>query len=160
MKTTVIKQFGHERGLSVAFRQWKADHSHCSFVHGYALAVEIEISCEKRDKHSWVYDFGDDTLKTLVHELFDHVLFVAKDDPALPSLQALNTLLQSNNQQPFARITVLPIVNLEVFAHVTMNTIQGALDGLEDQSSRGLLVERVRLSEHPSNHVEVRRGSY
>ena len=34
------KKYGHDRGLSTAFRQWRAD-SHCRFMHGYSL----EFNC-------------------------------------------------------------------------------------------------------------------
>ena len=30
------KTYGHEIGLSAAFRQWRAQ-SHCRLIHGYAL---------------------------------------------------------------------------------------------------------------------------
>ena len=31
------KTYGHEEGLSCCFRQWRATHSHCRLLHGYAL---------------------------------------------------------------------------------------------------------------------------
>ena len=34
------KKYGHERGLSAAFRQWSAE-SHCRFIHGYSLEFEF-----------------------------------------------------------------------------------------------------------------------
>ena len=34
------KKYGHERGLSAAFRQWRAV-SHCRFMHGYSLEFEF-----------------------------------------------------------------------------------------------------------------------
>ena len=41
------KTFGHESGLSCAFRQPNATHSHCSLIHGYALAFKFKIGSEQ-----------------------------------------------------------------------------------------------------------------
>ena len=37
------KTYGHERGLSCAFRQPLALHSHCSLLHGYALSFSFKF---------------------------------------------------------------------------------------------------------------------
>lgn len=42
------KTYGHEIGLSAAFRQWRAE-SHCRFVHGYALAVKFVFEAGELD---------------------------------------------------------------------------------------------------------------
>lgn len=34
------KTYGHNAGLSCAFRQWKAN-SHCKYLHGYALSFKF-----------------------------------------------------------------------------------------------------------------------
>jgi 6-pyruvoyltetrahydropterin/6-carboxytetrahydropterin synthase len=34
------KTYGDDLGLSVAFRQWRAD-SHCRYLHGYAIGVRL-----------------------------------------------------------------------------------------------------------------------
>ena len=49
MKYSVIKTFGNDLGLSCAFRQWRATHSHCHFVHGYSIGVEIVLSSNDLD---------------------------------------------------------------------------------------------------------------
>ena len=75
------KTFGHELGLSSAFRQWKAQ-SHCRFVHGYALAVKFEFEAEELDVRNWVVDFGSlKSLRKMLEDTFDHKLLVAEDDP-------------------------------------------------------------------------------
>ena len=43
------KKYGHERGLSAAFRQWKAD-SHCKYVHGYSLEFEFKFGANELDE--------------------------------------------------------------------------------------------------------------
>ena len=52
-----VKTYGHDRGLSCAFRQWKAD-SHCKWIHGYALAFEFTFIATELDTKNWVVDFG------------------------------------------------------------------------------------------------------
>lgn len=58
MKYISTKQYGHELGLSCAFRQWKAD-SHCKYIHGYALAFKFKFETDTLDSNNWVVDFGN-----------------------------------------------------------------------------------------------------
>lgn len=76
------KTYGHEIGLSAAFRQWRAD-SHCRFLHGYALAVKFVFEAEELDVRNWVVDFGSlKSLKGWLEDTFDHKTLVAEDDPS------------------------------------------------------------------------------
>ena len=63
-----LKKYGHERGLSAAFRQWRAD-SHCKFLHGYSLEFEFEFGADELDEKNWVVDFGHFFIK-LIMEIF------------------------------------------------------------------------------------------
>lgn len=82
-KFVSTKTYGHDLGLSAAFRQWKAD-SHCKYIHGYALAFRFEFEAEELDYRNWVVDFGGlKGLKKMLEDTFDHKLVVAKDDPEL-----------------------------------------------------------------------------
>lgn len=75
------KTYGHELGLSCAFRQWKAD-SHCRLIHGYALAFKFIFEADVLDARSWCVDFGGlKPLKGILEDTFDHTLLVASDDP-------------------------------------------------------------------------------
>lgn len=75
------KTYGHEIGLSCAFRQWRAE-SHCRFLHGYALAVKFVFEADELDCRNWVVDFGGlKSLKGILEDTFDHKLLVAADDP-------------------------------------------------------------------------------
>lgn len=105
------KTYGHEIGLSCAFRQWKA-HSHCRHIHGYALAIkftfeakDIDLSCE-----NWVVDFGGlKGLKFMLENTFDHTLLVADDDPFKDELCAFNGL-------DIAKVIVVEKTGCEAFA--------------------------------------------
>lgn len=77
------KTFGHNLGLSAAFRQWRAD-SHCKFLHGYALEIRLEFEADELDVRNWVVDFGSlKSLKGWLENTFDHKTLVAEDDPEM-----------------------------------------------------------------------------
>ena len=83
-KYQTIKTFGNDRGLSCAFRQWRATHSHCKENHGYALGAEFVLECETLDDRNWCYDYGSfKEVKKFLEENFDHKTCVAADDPEL-----------------------------------------------------------------------------
>jgi len=76
---------------SCAFRQWKADHSHCHFVHGYRLQAKFWFECKELDDKNWVVDFGGlKELKAVLEKQFDHTLCVAADDPLLDMFKQLH----------------------------------------------------------------------
>ena len=91
MKHRSTKHYGHDLGLSACFRQWRATHSHCSLLHGYALAFTFIFEADTLDERNWVVDFGAlDPLKKLLKETFDHKTLVAGDDPQIDELSALS----------------------------------------------------------------------
>lgn len=76
------KTYTHAEGLSCCFRQWRATHSHCSHLHGYALQVQIVFEADKLDDRNWVVDFGGmRKVKAWLKDTFDHTLVIAEDDP-------------------------------------------------------------------------------
>jgi 6-pyruvoyltetrahydropterin/6-carboxytetrahydropterin synthase len=77
------KTYDHNLGLSCAFRQWRATHSHCSLLHGYALAFTFVFEADRLDDRNWVVDFGGlAELKNSLKYWFDHTTVIAADDPA------------------------------------------------------------------------------
>tara|TARA_R110000851_G_scaffold132725_3_gene267214 strand:+ start:8084 stop:8944 length:861 start_codon:yes stop_codon:yes gene_type:complete len=69
---------------SCAFRQPKANHSHCRFLHGYRLTAKFWFASGELDENNWVVDFGGlKGLKEKFKNQFDHTTCVAADDPAL-----------------------------------------------------------------------------
>lgn len=83
------KTYNHDVGLSVCFRQWRAD-SHCRFLHGYALAVRLEFEATALDHNNWVVDFGGlKSFKDWLCGNFDHKLLIAEDDPEASRLYHL-----------------------------------------------------------------------
>jgi 6-pyruvoyltetrahydropterin/6-carboxytetrahydropterin synthase len=141
------KTYGHELGLSACFRQHRAVHSHCSFLHGYALSFRFEFEAEKLDERNWVLDFGG--LKPLKEKLvrtFDHKLIIAGDDPQLDMLSSLAGL-------GLADVVVLHAVGCEAFAKFACQLAETFLfhSMHDDIHSRGLRVASVECAEHGAN---------
>lgn len=111
------KTYTHSVGLSCAFRQWRAHHSHCRHIHGYALEVRFEFGASELDDKNWVVDFGGlkDVRDFLVRE-FDHKLIIAADDPQLDLFRKLRLA-------DAADIIILQDVGCERFAEYIFNCV-------------------------------------
>ena len=71
---------------SCAFRQWRAESTHCKYVHGYQLKAKFWFGCQGLDDMNWVVNFGGlKDIKKVLQDQFDHTLCIAQDDPLLPS---------------------------------------------------------------------------
>ena len=44
-------------GFSCVFRQWKAENTHCRFMHGYGVSFRVWFEGSLDDRN-WVWDFG------------------------------------------------------------------------------------------------------
>ena len=142
------KTYGHEVGLSTAFRQYKAN-SHCSKLHGYALSVKIEFEANILDGKNWVVDFGG--LKSLKKELenhFDHKTVVAADDPELE-------FFKQGEELGVLDLVVLPNVGCEFFAFHIFNIAEGWLH-INEYSPR-CKVRSVEVREHGANSATYQR---
>ena len=138
------KTYGHDVGLSCCFRQWRAGHSHCRFLHGYAISVRIEFSAYELDERNWVVDFGAlDEIKNFLKNTFDHKLLVAGDDPSLDMLMGLDEL-------GLAQIEVLPDgVGCEKFAEHIWKRVTMWL--CETKQRNRVFVNSVEVKEHGAN---------
>ena len=119
MKYQSTKTFGNDRGLSCAFRQPNATHSHCSLIHGYSLGFKFVFEADTLDDKNWVYDFGNTKwMKAFLEENFDHTIAVDKQDPNLDDFKELEKL-------GIAKIVEMDGVGCEKFAeHVFRHVAQ------------------------------------
>ena len=79
-------------GYSVAFRQYKATHSHCQYLHGYSLEF-IATFEGQLDQYNWVNDFGifsKNGTKQQLKYMFDHTTLVDENDPNINIFQTLH----------------------------------------------------------------------
>lgn len=135
-----------EHVISVAFRQWRAA-SHCKFLHGYALTVEVEFESDRLDSNNWVMDFGGlRNFRTALEKGFDHKLLVAHDDPSLPLFEMLD-------DKGIAEIVILDNISCECFAEAFHDLLTTSTELPE-----GVTVAMVTVSEHEGNSASFSQG--
>ena len=137
-----IKSYDHNEGLSCCFRQWRAEHSHCQQVHGYALAFRFVFATDRLDENNWCLDFGAlKELRAWLHEMFDHTVLVSDDDPQLREFQRMAELGLMN-------LRILPAVGCEEVAHYVFMHVGRMVKA--DTDGR-VWVESVEVREHSGN---------
>jgi 6-pyruvoyltetrahydropterin/6-carboxytetrahydropterin synthase len=120
-------------GYSTCFRQWRATHSHCRFLHGYAMEFKVTFQGTLDDRN-WVMDFGAfkrNGIKEHLSHMFDHTTVVASDDPELEHFKSLE-------EQGLIQLRIIEHVGCEKFAEYVYYAIQGRL---KDTSASVLRVE-------------------
>lgn len=136
------KTYGHERGLSCAFRQPRAFHSHCQLIHGYALSFSFKFGASELDDKNWVVDFGGlKELKNWLEDNFDHTMAVDYNDPMKEDLQEL---ARSN----LAVIRLFDGVGCEKFAKHAFDYADNLINDLYGDRC---WVESVEVREHGAN---------
>lgn len=136
------KTYGHDIGLSCAFRQWRAE-SHCRHLHGYALGIRLEFAADELDVRNWVVDFGNlKSFKGWLEDTFDHTLLVAEDDPMKDELCALGGL-------DVAKVLVVPATGCERFAQYVFECAEVWLK--DNGYAPRCWVRSVEVREHGAN---------
>ena len=136
------KTYDHNEGLSCCFRQWKATHSHCNLVHGYALAFKFVFATHELDERNWCFDFGGlKPIRAWLKEMFDHTLLVAEDDPERAALEELG-------RRGLADIRILPALGCEATARYVHDYVARFVD---EQTGGRVWLESVEVSEHGGN---------
>lgn len=128
---------------SCAFRQWRASHSHCRFLHGYQLKAKIWFSGSSLDDKNWVVDFGGlKDLKAELNGIFDHTTTVAADDPELDTFKALH-------DKGLIQLFIMKDgVGIERAAEVVFNIAQSHVNSI---TNGRCWVDKVEVFEHEDN---------
>ena len=137
-------------GFSTVFRQWKANETHCQFLHGYAISFKITFE-GNLDEKNWVWDFGgmkraNTTIdgmnpKAWMDYMFDHTTLVAEDDPFLEGFKKMNT-------QDIIQLRIIPATGAEQFAKYIYNKVNEFV--LEETNNR-VRVTQVEFKENEKN---------
>lgn len=136
------KTYGHDIGLSCAFRQWRAQ-SHCHLIHGYALSFKLVFESDELDANNWVVDFGSlKPLKAKLQENFDHTMLVAKDDPK-------KDILLSLQEHGLANIVLVGSTGCEATAKLVFDMTRQWL--VEEGYSQRVKLVSVEVAEHGAN---------
>ena len=135
------KKYGHERGLSAAFRQWRAD-SHCKYIHGYSLEFEFKFGTNELDEKNWVVDFGGlKELELWLRKNFDHKTLVAIDDPQLSKFRDLD-------DSGIIQMVIVESTGAEMFAKMAMEYSSNLI---QKHYGERCWVESVTVREHGAN---------
>jgi 6-pyruvoyltetrahydropterin/6-carboxytetrahydropterin synthase len=137
-------------GFSTVFRQWKAEGTHCKFLHGYGISFRVWFEGDL-DERNWVWDFGGmkrangridgKTPKEWMDYMFDHTVIVAEDDPMMYSFVKANHL-------GLIQLRVIPATGAEKFAEFIFNKLNPFV--LEETDGR-VRVTKVEFLEHSKN---------
>ena len=137
-------------GFSTVFRQWKAEETHCRFLHGYGISFKVYFEGEL-DHRNWVWDFGGmKRAKTTIEGMspkawmdfmFDHTVIVANDDPMLEQFSELA-------KEGIIQLRVIEATGAEKFAEY----IYSKLNNFVHQETEGRVrVTKVKFMEHGKN---------
>jgi 6-pyruvoyltetrahydropterin/6-carboxytetrahydropterin synthase len=136
------KTYDHNEGLSCCFRQWRADHSHCRLVHGYSLAFRFVFATDRLDHRNWCLDFGGmKAVRAWLHQVFDHTVLIAADDPHLAEFERLQGL-------DLIDLRVLPAVGCEAIARYAFDHVQRFA---AQETGHRVWLESVEVREHNGN---------
>ncbi len=137
-------------GYSTCFRQWRADGTHCKFLHGYGVSVKIWFEGEL-DEKNWVWDFGGfkrakGTIegmnpKDWMTWLLDHTTIVAEDDPHLG-------YFVEGAAKGVYQLRIIPAVGAERFAEYIYNKVN---DFIVAETEGRVKVAQVEFREHEKN---------
>ena len=137
-------------GFSTVFRQWKAETTHCRFVHGYGISFKVYFEGELDDRN-WVWDFGgmkraktkidDMSPKEWMDYMFDHTLIVAEDDPFIAAFKQMG-------DANVAQVRIVPATGAEKFAEYIYNKLN---EFVKTETDNRVRVIKVKFMEHGKN---------
>ena len=137
-------------GFSCVFRQWKAESTHCRFLHGYGVSFKVWFKGEL-DERNWVWDFGGmkrakgkiDGMspKEWMDYMFDHTFIVAEDDPFKESFQRMD-------DAGVAQIRVVPATGAEQFAKFIFEKLNKFI---KEETKGRVKIAQVEFMEHGKN---------
>ena len=137
-------------GYSTVFRQWRAENTHCQFLHGYGVSFKVWFEGEL-DERNWVWDFGGmkrakgtiDGMnpKSWMDNMFDHTVIVADDDPYLEQFKEMW-------KDGIIQLRVIPTTGAEQFAkyiYEKLNTF------IQEETNGRVKIVQVEFKEHEKN---------
>jgi 6-pyruvoyltetrahydropterin/6-carboxytetrahydropterin synthase len=137
-------------GYSAVFRQWRAEGTHCRFLHGYAISFRVWFEGDL-DEKNWVWDFGgmkraNGTIdgmnpKQWFDYLLDHTTIIAEDDPYLEHFKKMA-------DDGIIQLRILPSVGAERFAEYLFKKID---QFVQEETTYRVRVAKVEVFEHDRN---------
>lgn len=137
-------------GYSACFRQWKADGTHCKYLHGYAVSFRVWFEGDL-DHRNWVFDFGGMKRaknniegmapKAYFDYLLDHTTIVAEDDPYLENFKQMHL-------DGVIQLRIIENVGCEKFAEHLYSRVN---DFLKLETQGRVKATKVEVYEHERN---------
>ena len=137
-------------GFSCVFRQWKAESTHCKFLHGYGISFRVWFEGEL-DERNWVWDFGGmkrakgtidgKNPKAWMDYMFDHTMIIAEDDPYVNAFKEMDRV-------GVAQVRIIPAVGAEQFAKYIFEKLNTFV---QEETSGRVKVVRVEFMENNKN---------
>ena len=137
-------------GFSTVFRQWKAEDTHCRFLHGYGISFKVYFEGDL-DHRNWVWDFGGmkraktqiegKSPKEWMDYMFDHTVIVAEDDPGMGGWKTMDGL-------GVIQLRIIPATGAEKFAEYIYNKLS---DFVKTETEGRVKVTKVKFMEHGKN---------
>jgi 6-pyruvoyltetrahydropterin/6-carboxytetrahydropterin synthase len=137
-------------GYSTVFRQWRAEGTHCRFLHGYGISFKIVFEGDL-DERNWVWDFGGmkraknwiDGMqpKEWMDYMFDHTYIIAEDDPFLETAVIMN-------DEGIVQLRIVPATGAEQFAKFIYDKVSKFI---KVETNNRVRVVSVEFMEHGKN---------
>ena len=137
-------------GFSCVFRQWRAEGTHCKYLHGYGVSFRVWFEGDL-DEKNWVWDFGGmkrakgtiDGMspKAWMDYTFDHTLIVAEDDPEIETFKQMDA-------NGVAQVRIIPATGAERFAQFIFDKLNPFI---QEETNGRVKVTRVEFMEHNKN---------
>ena len=137
-------------GFSTVFRQWKAETTHCRFLHGYGVSFRVTFEGDL-DERNWVWDFGgmkraNGTIdgmspKEWMDYMFDHTVIVAEDDPGINGFKTMDQL-------GIIQLRIIPATGAEKFAEFIFNKLDTFV---KEETDGRVKITSVEFMEHNKN---------
>jgi 6-pyruvoyltetrahydropterin/6-carboxytetrahydropterin synthase len=126
-------------GYPACFRQWKAEDTHCKFVHSYIIKFKLifehdEEKIWKSHPEFFVY------LKNWFKNTFDHITFIAADDPYLEQFKQMD-------KDDIIQLKVLESVGCERFSEYVFYEIKEIIKSFNIK----IHIKSVETFEHSKN---------
>jgi len=137
-------------GYSCVFRQWRAEGTHCRFLHGYGVSFRVWFEGDL-DYRNWVWDFGGmkraktaiDGMnpKAWMDYMFDHTTLVAEDDPFLDGFKRMYI-------DDIIQLRIIPATGAEQFAKFIYDKLNTFV---QTETEGRVKVAQVEFMEHSKN---------
>ncbi len=137
-------------GFTTVYRQWRAEGTHCKYLHGYSVSFRLYFEGELDDRN-WVWDFGGmkrskakiDGLNPhdWMKHMFDHTTVIAEDDPELEHFKELD-------KKGVMQLRILPNVGAERFAEFLWRKINPFI---QTETNGRVRITKVEFFEHVGN---------